>query len=144
MAVETGQAIRAAIYTRLTTDTALKALIAQSGTIHMHRVMAPQDSPFPYLVDRLTAPRWPLMVVTYFLDLWYYGESPETPDAAIERIRTLLENWRITTGASEVGAGRMLFFSGGYIPSDNDMVWHYATQWTVDGISKRLTSLVGT
>lgn len=145
MAYETGQAIRRAIFTRLTSDSTLQGLIGQSGTVHMHRVMAPPDSTFPYLVDRLTAPGWPETNATYFLDLWYFGESPETSDSAIERIRVLLENWRITTGADEIGAGRMIFnpAGSGYVPTDDDMVWHYATMWWIWALSDRLTELVG-
>jgi len=53
MAVETGQAVRAAIYTRVTGDATIKSVYGQSGTVFMYRVMAPQDPAFPYLVDRV-------------------------------------------------------------------------------------------
>ena len=145
MAVETGQAIRAAIYSRVTADTTLKSLFGQSGAIYMYRVQAPKDPAFPYIVDRLSAPGWPEVRAIYWLDLWYYGDSPATVDSAVERIRTLLENWRIVTGDSEIGAGRMIFnpHGSGYVPTDNEYVWHYSTMWSILAIADRLTGLVG-
>jgi len=141
MAVETGQALDTAIWNRLTTDTALKALMG--GSVRLYRVMATQDALMPYLVHRSVAPVWPLSKTPYYLDVWYYGENSATVDSIVERIRVLLENWRITTGDGEWGAGRMEFDGSGYVQTDNELVWHYATVWTISGISDRLTGLVG-
>lgn len=140
---ETGQSIIVAIYTRLTDDATLKSLL--SNPVRLYHVMAPQDPPMPYLVHRMTSPGWPLSSTTYWLDVWYYGESPSTVDSTVERVRTLLENWRITTGASEIGAGRMVYMpnGSGYIPTDNEKVWHYSTMWNLQFVSTRLTGLVG-
>ncbi|MCE5190915.1 MAG: DUF3168 domain-containing protein [Actinomycetia bacterium] len=143
MAVETGQAIIVAIYTRLTTDATLKSLMG--GSVSLYRGMAPQDPTFPYLVHRLASAGWPFSSTPYWLDVWTYNESPESMDSMVERIRTLLENWRITTGASEIGAGRMVYLpeGSGEIPTDNEQVWHYSTAWRIRFVGTRLTGLVG-
>jgi len=142
MAVETGQAIITAIYNRLTADTALKA--AMGGSVRLYRVMAPADPDMPYLVHRMESAAYDHSQSTYWLDLWHYGADSATVDTIIERIRVLLENWRITTGDSEIGAGRMLFNpkGSGFVPSDNNLVWHYSTMWTIHYMSKRLIGLV--
>jgi len=152
VAVETGQAVRAAIYNRVTADATMKSVFGQSGTVYMYRVMAPQDSAFPYIVDRL-AMSSPLLhgTHTYFLDLWYYGQSPVTVDSAVDRLKILLggaadgvEGWRITTGDSEIGGGIMHWFSGGYIPTDAENVWHYATQWSIRfGAARDISNIIG-
>ena len=143
MAVETGQAIIQAVYNRLTADTTLKA--AFGGAVRLYRVLPPTDPTLPYLVHRMTSIEWPIARATYWLDLWYYGTDSASVDAIIERIRTLLENWRITTGDSEIGAGRITFNANGsgYVPTDNTLIWHYSTMWSINCMSKRLTGLVG-
>ena len=144
MAVETGQAVRAAIYTRVTGDATIKSVYGQSGTVYMYRIMAPQNPAFPYLVDRLSIGGDLLHGThTYLLDLWDYNESPTRIDSAVDRLKILLHEWRFTT-ASDEAQGVMEWFSGGYIPTDAPKVWHYATQWTLRlGAARDITNIVG-
>lgn len=128
-AVETGQAIITALYTRLTGDTTLKSVLG--ATFGCYRVMAPVDPDLPYFVHRLDM-RGDLLhgTHTYLLDLWYYGADSATVDSAIDRIKILLHAWRFKT-ASDEAQGVLEWFSGGYIPTDAADVWHYATQWVI-------------
>ena len=144
MAVETGQAVRAAIYTRVTGDATIKSVYGQSGTVFMYRVMAPQDPAFPYLVDRVSLDGDLFYGThTYMLDLWDYNESPTRIDSAVDRLKVLLHEWTFTT-ASDEAVGFMEWFSGGYIPTDAEKVWHYATQWSMRfGAARDTTNIVG-
>lgn len=130
-AVETGQAVCAALWTRVTTDATMKSVFGQSGTVFMYRVMAPKDSAFPYIVDRLSISRELFHGQhTYFLDLWYYGEQPTAVDSAVDRLKILFHEWTFTTATDEA-SGFLEWFGGGYIPTDAEYVWHYATQWDI-------------
>jgi hypothetical protein len=128
VAVETGQAVTTAIWTRLTTDAALQT--ALGGSVSLYRVMAPQDPAMPYLVHRAAFRGAFHDTHTYLLDVWDYNETPTRVDSAVERIRQLLHEWRFTTAANEA-SGLLSWFSGGYIPTDAEQVWHFATQWDV-------------
>ena len=143
-AVETGQAIRAAIYNRVTGDATMKSVFGQSGTVYMYRVMAPQDPAFPYLVDRVSFGADFLHGRhTYLLDLWDYYANPTRIDSAVDRLKQLLHEWRFVTNDSEAH-GLMQWFSGGFIPTDAEGVWHYATQWVVwIGAARDITNIVG-
>ncbi len=142
MAVETGQAVTTAIWARLTADATLKSTLG--GTVNLYRVMAPQDPTMPYLVHRLSSSGDAFHSThTYLLDIWDYAETPARVDSAADRIRILLHEWRFTTAASEA-SGLMEWFSGGYIPTDAERVWHFATQWSVRLVAGRdITSIVG-
>jgi len=144
MADETARAVRIAIYNRVTADATMKSVFGQSSVVFMYRIMAPKDPTFPYLVDRLALTR-PLLdtVHSCFLDLWYYGENPETVDQAVDRLKILLHEWTFDTGSSEA-SGFLEWFSGGYIPTDAEKVYHYATQWDVRlGAARDTTNIVG-
>ena len=143
MAVETGQAIITAIYDRLTDDATMKSLM--SDPVRMYRVMAPKDPSFPYLVHRARAGSWPNADSRYFLDVWYYGADSATVDSIVERIRALLENWRLTPGDNELGAARVLFDgpTSGYVATDNQKVWRYELSFRIPYWQRRYTTLVG-
>jgi hypothetical protein len=133
MAVETGQAVTTAIWARLTTD----------ASVSLYRVMAPQDPAMPYGVQRLASRDAFHGTHTYFLDWWDYGETPERVDLAVDRTKILLHEWRFVTAYGEA-EGLLSFFSGGYIPTDNEKVFHYATQWDIRFVACRdVTNIVG-
>jgi hypothetical protein len=141
VAVETGQAVTTAIWTRLTTDAALQA--ALGGSVSLYRVMAPQDPAMPYGVQRLASRDAFHGTHTYLLDWWDYGETPERVDLAVDRTKILLHEWRFVTAYGEA-EGLLSFFSGGYIPTDNEKVFHYATQWDIRFVACRdVTNIVG-
>jgi len=148
MAVETGQAIRAAIWTRLTTDATLKTLFGISSVVSLYRIMAPPDPAFPYMVDRLQMNRYSFTGPhRYLLDFWDFDEdaSPVTVDAAVDRVYQLLHEWTFETGDSE-GHGFIEAspVGWGYIPTDSDVVLHYATEWTVTfGAARDIENIVG-
>ena len=131
-------AIAYAIEDRLIADSRLQNTMGSQFT-QVFYGMAFQDADLPYMVHRCNDSMWPMEPVTYFLDFWDYNISPQRIMAAVERVKELLDMWRITTDANEIGAGRMEFFSGALIPSDNEQIWHYATQWTIRFIRKRET-----
>ena len=143
MAVETGQAIITAIYSRLTADATMKSLL--SDPVRLYRVMAPKDPDFPYLVHRADPGSWPIANSGYYLDVWYYGQDSAPVDSIVERIRTLLENWRITTGDNEMGAGRMIFNGklSGYVGTDAQKVWRYEMRFMIKYVQRRYTELAG-
>lgn len=148
MAVETGQAIITAIYNRLNADSTLQTTLGKTveSPCPIYRwPNLPNDPALPYFAQRLDAVAWPLSDTDYFLDLYWYGADSATVDSAIERIRVLLENWRITTGDSEIGAGRIVFnpIRSGYVETDNPFVWHYGTGWQISFVADRLTGLIG-
>jgi len=141
MAVETGQAIITYLWTRLTTDPTL--LERLGDPISCYRVMATEDPSMPYFWHRLSL-NGDLFrgIHTYFLDLWYYGDNPTTPDSAIDRVKILLHEHRYTTAHDEA-IGTISWFSGGYIETDAAKVWHYATQWDVSiGAARDTTNIV--
>ena len=143
MAVETGQAVTSAIWTRLTTDATLMS--ALGGTVDLYRVMAPQDPTMPYGVHRLIMGDNVFHGThTYFLDWWDYNETPERLDLAVDRATVLLHEWRFATAANEA-SGLIERFPGGcgYIPTDAEQVWHYSSMWYVRIVAARdITAIV--
>ena len=142
MAVETGQAIITYMWTRITTDATLKSVL---GTpVPVYRIMASQDAAMPYLVHRFEARGVFLATHSYLLDLWDSNNSPTRIDSAVDRLKILLHEWQIETGDNEIGGGVMEWFSGGYIPTDAESVWHYATMWSVRfGAARDRTNILG-
>lgn len=129
MAVETGQAVTTAIWTRLTTDAALQTTLG--ATFQLYEPQAPQDPAMPYGVQRISLGSDLFHGThTYWLDWWDYGQTPERVKAAMDRAKALLHQWRFTTAYSEA-SGLMVWFSGGLIPTDNELVFHFASQWDV-------------
>lgn len=142
MAVEVGQAVTTAIWTRLTADATLKSTLG--GTVYLYRVMAPQDPTMPYGVHRFSMGGDLFHGThTYLLDWWDYAETPARIDSAVDRTKALLHEWRFTTAANEA-VGLLSWFSGGLIPTDAEKVWHMATQWSVRlGACRDITAVVG-
>jgi len=141
VAVETGQAIITALWTRLTTDATLKSVLGDP--ISVYRIMATSEPPFPYFRHRLVI-NGDLLdgIHTYYLDLWYYGDGPTTPDSAMDRVKILLHEWTFVTEFDEA-SGFLEWFSGGYIETDAAKVYHYATQWDVRlGATRDITNIV--
>jgi len=148
MAVETGQAILTAIRVRLQADSALQVAIGKTvaAPASVYRwPNLPNNPVLPYFSHKLAAPGWPFCQAEYWLDLYYDGHDSAVVDAAVERIRTLLENWSIVTADGEIGAGRMSFNApgSGFVPTGDPLVWHYSTAWEIACITDRLTGLVG-
>jgi len=142
MAVETGQAIITTLWTRITTDDTLKTLL---GTpVSVYRVMASEDPAMPYFWHRLSLNGNLLHGIhTYYLDLWYYGASPVTADAAIDRVKILFHEFGNMTGSDEANI-LLEWFSGGYIPTDAAKVWHFASQWDLwVGAARDITNIIG-
>jgi len=80
---------------------------------------------------------------TYCLDLYYYGNDKAIPDAVLDRLKILFHEQTYTTASDEAN-GFFEWFSNGYIPTDNPLVWHLATQWTVKiGAARDITNTVG-
>jgi hypothetical protein len=145
MAVETGQAVRAKIYNRVTTDETMKSVFGQSGVIYMYEVQADVDDPaFPYIVDRLLLGKDLLYGThTYYLDFWDYDKSLVNIKAALDRLKILFHEWTFTTADSEA-SGFLEWFSGGLVPTDQAKVRHLATQWDVKfGAGRDITNIVG-
>jgi len=139
---ETGLAIYKAFYTRITSDATMKSVL---GTpVYLYRAaLTPMDPDMPYLVHRLALGE-PMLHGThaYFLDVWDYGASPSTIDAAVDRLKILLHMWRFVTANNEA-SGVVEWFSGGDIPTDGPGVMHYATQWTIRfGAARDITNIV--
>ena len=134
-AVETGQAIITALWTRITSDATMKSVMGDH--VSLYRVMGPADPSMPYFWHRL-ALNGDMFHSThsYFLDLWYYGVDSAVPDQAIDRAKILLHEWRFTTANDEAG-GLLSWFSGGYIPTDVSNVWHYAMQFDARFVAGR-------
>ena len=141
-AVETGQAIITYLWTRITSDVTLKGLL--SDPVPCWRVLATENPEMPYFWHRLSINGDMFRGVhNYYLDLYYYGDTPATADSAIDRVKILLQEHRYTTAFDEA-VGTINWFSGGYIPTDNAKVWHYATQWDVSiGAARDTTNIVG-
>ena len=134
-AVETGQAIITALWTRLTSDATMKSVMGDP--VSLYRVMGPADPEMPYLWHRLSMNGDMFHGThTYYLDLWYYGVDSAVPDSAIDRAKILLHEWRFTTANDEAG-GLLRWFSGGYIPTDAANVWHYAMQFDARFVAGR-------
>jgi len=142
MAVETGQSVITAIWNRLTSDATMKSLL--SDPVSLYRVMAPLNPDFPYMVHRADAGTWPIANSDYYLDVWYYGSDSAPVDSTVERIRTLLENWRLVPGDNELGAARMIFVGelSGYVPTDAQKVWRYEMRFKIKYVQRRYTTLV--
>ncbi len=126
---EFGDAITRALWSRITTDATLLSVF--DNPFDLYLVMAPQDPDMPYGVHRLEESDVFLGTHTYLLDLWDYAEEPTRIVAAVKRLRVLLHELTVTTYAREVLDGRMEWFSGGFIPTDGEKVWHFATQWSI-------------
>ena len=143
MAVETGQAIITAIHTRVTGDSSLQTTLG--GTFNVYRwPNLPNDPDLPYFSQRLSF-RNGLFYGEhdYYLDLFYYGDDSAVVDEAIDRVKILLHEWTYTTASDEV-SGFIEWFSGGYVPTGDPLVWHFATQWTVEiGAARDTTNIVG-
>ncbi len=127
--LEFGDAIIQALHGRITTDATLLSVF--DNPFDLYFVMAPQDPDMPYGVHRFEESDVFLGTHTYLLDLWDYAEEPTRIVAAVKRLRVLLHEWTVTTDAREVLGGRMEWFSGGFIPTDAERVWHFGTQWSV-------------
>jgi hypothetical protein len=139
--VETQQAVIISLYTRLTGDATLEAAL---GAVDLYFVMAPQDPEMPYMVHRLDL-NGDLFhgTNTYLLDLWDYYETPDRVNSALDRIKQLLHGWRFTTASGEA-VGLVEWFSGAFIPSDGEKVWHMATQWVIRFVAAQdVTNIVG-
>ena len=147
MAVETGQAILTAIRVRLQADSTLQVAIGKTvaAPASVYRGPdLPNNPVLPYFWHRL-AFRSELLhgVHNYFLDLYWYGVDFATPDAAIDRVKVLLHEWRFTTADSEAQSV-LQWFSGDYISTGDPLVMHYATQWVVGiGAARDITNIVG-
>jgi len=141
VAVETGQAIITYLNLRITSDATIKSLLGDP--VLCWRVMATEDPTMPYFWHRLSLNGNLFRGIhTYYLDLYYYGDSPATADSAIDRVKILLQEHRYTT-ADDEAVGTINWFSGGYIPTDNAKVWHYATQWDVSiGAARDTTNII--
>ena len=139
---ETGLAISRMTYTRITGDATMKSVL---GTpIRMYRsILVPVDPDMPYWVQRVVLNEDLFHGShVYFLDVWDYGSTPARIDAAVDRLKILLHEWRFVTAGNEVN-GLIKWFSGGEIPTDRVGVMHYATQWTLRiGAARDITNIV--
>ena len=139
---ETGLAIYKAFYTKITSDATMQGLLGSPMRIY-RAVNTPIDPDMPYLVHRLALGE-PMLHGThaYFLDVWDYGATPARIDAAVDRLKILLHEWRFVT-ANDEASGLVEWFSGGDVPTDGPNVMHYATQWTIRfGAARDITNIV--
>jgi len=142
MSDETGLAIYKAFYARLTQDATLKSVLGDP--IWLYRAsLLPIDPDMPYMVHRISLGDELFHGShSYFLDIWDYGTSPARIDAALDRIKQLLHEWRFVTEDGEA-SGLVRWFSGGDVPTDGPNVMHYATQWTIRfGAARDITNIV--
>jgi len=130
------------LYNKITTDATLQSLLGDS--IAMYLQLGPDDPEFPYFWHRINL-NGDLFEggATYYLDLWWYGEDASTPSAVVDRLKRLLHQWRFTTDDDEA-VGIMYWFSGGFVGgTDNQRVWHYATQWDAHfGAARDTTDII--
>ena len=147
-ALETGQAIRLAIWTRITTGEEMLEVFSHDDLVEIYSIKADKDPPMPYMVDRLVLKGIYGGTYDYFLDLYDYDieADPSRIHLGLDRLKILLHDWQITTAEDEIGGGVMQAteFGWGFVPTDNDKVMHYATQWVIRcGATRDRTNILG-
>ena len=138
--MDTVAAILTALWTVLTNDSELRAIMG--GTVRLYPDRAPANTPFPYLVHSI-APRmrdrdvWGLMEADYRLDLW------DGPDASgsgppvnriydmRRRIVELLDRADIPAPAGEFQGCRLRLEVDEPVPDDDHRVRHRHQIWVV-------------
>lgn len=152
MAVETGQATRVALFNKITEDATIKSVfgitVGEETLVQLFNIMANPDPEFPYMVDRFELRGIFEGTHLYFLDLWDSNEdaSPVKINQALDRLKILLHELTFTTADDEVIGATVegLDYGWGWIPTDNKLVLHYATMWTVTfGAARDTTNIVG-
>jgi len=148
MAVETGQAIRTAIFSRITTDATMLSVFSHDSLVWLYDREADGDPAMPYLVDRLILNGIFGGTYDYFLDLYCYSldSSPVQVALGLDRLKILLHEWQITTGDGEIGGSVMeaCDYGWGPIPTGDSKVTHYATQWAIRvGAMRDRTNILG-
>ena len=134
-ALETGQAIRLAIWTRITTDETMLSVFSHDDLVWLYDNEADEDPLMPYGIDKLVLKGIYGGSYDYFLDLYDTDleSDPSNIALALDRLKKLLHDWQITTAEDEIGGGVMQAteFGWGFIPTGNKKVMHYATQWVI-------------
>jgi hypothetical protein len=152
MAEETGQAVRAALFNRITEDATMKSVfgitVGEDTLVQLFNIMADPDPEFPYQVDKLELHGVYKGIHLYFLDLWDTNEdaSPVKINQAIDRLKILLHEWQITSDDDEIAGGlvQALDYGWGWMPTDDKLVLHYATMWAVFfGAKRDITNILG-
>lgn len=129
MTVDVEKSLVNHIWTLLTTDTALKAIM--SGTVRCYLDWATPDAAFPYLVHRLDIRRGEgthvIQRATHYLDIWSDSSNADETLAIRERLVQLLDELIFDT--DDVKLVHIEFVSSGPVPEVEQDIWHRATVW---------------
>ena len=105
--MDTLQAIKEALNTRLTTDGTLMGMFP-GGAVKCFNRWAEQDASFPYIVVTLgnDADEW-MEQGSVVVNVWDKGSEEDRCLNIHGRVRQLFYDYAFTTGAGEVGAARL-------------------------------------
>jgi len=117
------------IWTLLTADTTLKALMG--GIVRLYLDWATPDAVFPYLVHRLDIRKnegtHVVQRATYYLDIWSHNPSANEAYSIRERVVQLLDELIFNT--DDVTRVHIEFSTSGSVPEVEQDIWHRATMW---------------
>lgn len=126
MTVDVRRSLINYLWSRLTTDSALKTLMGAS--FRCYWPIADEDASFPYLVHRLPISAepgaYPVQRGTYYLDIWSDSDDGSEITSIRERIIELLDELDFST--SDIGVAHLAFFSDDDIPTGERGIWHFA------------------
>jgi len=147
MPLETGQATRKSIATRITTDETMISVFSHDSLVWLYDIEADSNPGMPYMVDRLMVNGIFVGTHDYYLDLYDYNldGNPARIGLALDQLKILLHGWQITTAEDEIGGGVMEArdYGWGWIPTGDSKVMHYATHWAVRfGATRDITNIL--
>ena len=130
VSVDTQLSLLTYLYNLLTKDENLKTFMG--GEVRLYLTLAETDAPFPYLVHRIdAAPADPYMVrqATYYLDIWSATANALEALAIRAKLIALLDELQFST--EEAVGCRLWLQTDGFIPEDEEGIWHYALQFNL-------------
>ena len=133
MTTDIQTSLMTAIYNLLTTDATLMS--SCGGSVDLYPVWAKKDADFPYLVHRIdmSYEDWnPVILCTYFIDVWSYSTNATEVVAIKNRIIALLDNRDSLT--AETTNYHTWLQSETFVPESTDDIWHYAMQFDLKWI----------
>ena len=130
VSVDTQLSLLTYLYELLTKDEDLKTFMG--GEVRLYLTWAETDAAFPYLVHRIDiAPAEPYMMrqATYYLDIWSDKANALEALAIRAKIIQLLDELQFST--EEAVGCRLWLQTDGFIPEDEEGIWHYALQFNL-------------
>jgi hypothetical protein len=129
MTVDTQKSLLEFIYSYLTNDAALK--LALGGTVSLYPIFAPNDTPMPYLVQKLDfkdTEFFPVNQGTLQFDLWSRSPNADQILSMRKRLIEMLDQYNFDT--DEVKGVRVWKYSDGFVPDDPG-IWHYVILFSI-------------